>query len=144
LTWTTSKVTNSWVAQYQGSKSARVWLAMTTSTKMRIPSLVSTISTHWPKELNMFKESTCNCSHPTWKLTSHRMETNVSQTASWVLMHSLLWAQHKKWIPIKSMGCVHTRWGILAIEGWGNPNHIRNIVEENRKLVENFGRLIKL
>jgi hypothetical protein len=25
------------------------------------------------------------------------------------------------------MGCVHTHQGILAIEGWGSPNHVQNV-----------------
>ncbi len=78
---------------------------MTTLVKMQISSLVSTMLTHWQKHLRMTKINTCNCSHPTWRPTSHTMTTKVSQTASWVLMHLLPWAQHEKWIPIGSMGC---------------------------------------
>jgi len=29
------------------------------------------------------------------------------------------------------MGCVHTHKGIHAIEWWGSPNRVRNIVEKN-------------
>jgi hypothetical protein len=36
------------------------------------------------------------------------------------------------------MGCVHTPRGILTIEGWGNPNHVLNVVnkigENNQKV----------
>jgi hypothetical protein len=31
------------------------------------------------------------------------------------------------------MGCVHTHQGILAIEGWGSPNHVQNVVEKTEK-----------
>jgi hypothetical protein len=35
------------------------------------------------------------------------------------------------------MGCVHTHQGIPTIEGWGNPNHVLNVVnkigENNQK-----------
>jgi hypothetical protein len=36
------------------------------------------------------------------------------------------------------MGCVHTHQGMFAIEGWGSPSWIRNVVqkigEDNRKV----------
>ncbi len=35
------------------------------------------------------------------------------------------------WIPIGSMGCVHTHQGILAIEGWGNASCIQSLMEKN-------------
>jgi len=28
------------------------------------------------------------------------------------------------------MGCVQTHRGMLAIEGWGSPNHIRSVIEK--------------
>jgi hypothetical protein len=31
------------------------------------------------------------------------------------------------------MGCVHTHQGILAIEGWGNSNHVQSIVKITRE-----------
>ncbi len=40
----------------------------------------------------------------------------------------------KRWIPIRSMGCVHTHGGILVIEGRANPSRIRNVVEKTRKV----------
>jgi hypothetical protein len=44
---------------------------------------------------------------------------------------------HKRWIPVKSIGCVHTHRRILTIEGWGSPSHVRSVVqkirEDNRK-----------
>jgi hypothetical protein len=58
------------------------------------------------------------------------MVAKMSQIASWVLMHSLPWMQHKRWIPIGSMGCVHTHWRIFAINGWVNPSHVQNVVEK--------------
>jgi hypothetical protein len=30
----------------------------------------------------------------------------------------------------RAMGCVHTHWGILIIEGCGSPNHVQNVVEK--------------
>jgi len=31
------------------------------------------------------------------------------------------------------MGCVHTHWGILAIEGWGSPSHIWKVMENTKE-----------
>ncbi len=69
------------------------------------------------------------------------MVTKVSRIASWVLVCSLLWVQHKRWIPIGLMRCVHTHQGILAIEKWGNPNCIRSVVEKNGKDNQKVGKI---
>ncbi len=88
----------------------------------------------------MVEGSACNCSHPTWKPESRAMATKVLRIASWVPMCSLPWAQRKRWIPIRLMGCVHTHWGVPTIEGWGSPSHVWNFVEKigenNRKVVK--------
>ncbi len=75
--------------QDQGNKSARVGLAMTTSAKVQMSSLVNTMSTRQRKELNLVERSACNCSRPTWKLASCIMAAKVSRIASWVPVHSL-------------------------------------------------------
>jgi hypothetical protein len=62
------------------------------------------------------------------------MVAKVSWTASWVPMRSLPWKQRKKWIPIGSIKCVHMHWGVLVIEGWGNPSCIWNDVEKTREV----------
>jgi hypothetical protein len=49
---------------------------------------------------------------------------------SWVPMCSLPWTQRKRWMPIRSMGCMYTHWKMFAIEGWGSPSRIRNVVEK--------------
>ncbi len=120
-----------------GSKSAHIGSTMITLVKVQMPSLVNTMLTHQRKELKVVEGSACNCSHPMWKPKSHAMATKVSRITSWVPMCSLLWAQHKRWVPIGSMGCVHTHWGMPIIEGWGSPSHIQNVVqkigEDNRK-----------
>jgi hypothetical protein len=72
------------------------------------------------------------------------MVAKVSQIASWVLVCSLPWTQRKKRIPITSMGCVHTHWGILVIEGWDSPSHIQNVVEKLGKIIERLGKLVEL
>jgi hypothetical protein len=69
----------------------------------------------------------------TWKLTSHAMALKVSQIASWVHVHSLLWVQHKRWTLVASMGCVHTHWGIPTIEGCDNPSYIWNATKKDGK-----------
>jgi hypothetical protein len=88
------------------------------------------------EELNVVEGSACNYFHPTWKPTSRVMATKVSQIAPWVLMCSLPWAQCKRWIPIKSMGCAHR--GMPTIEGWGSPSHVQSVAskieEDNRKV----------
>jgi len=113
---------------------------MTTLAKVRMPFLVNTMLIHWWKELNVVKGNTCNCSHPTWKLTSHIMATKVLQIASWVLVCSLPWAPHKRWIPIGSMGCVHTHQKMFIIEGWGSPSHVRNVVQKIREDNQKVGK----
>jgi hypothetical protein len=89
----------------------------------------------------MFKENTCSCFHPMWKLTSLTMAAKVLRTTLWVPMHLLPWAQCKRWIPIESMGCVHMDRGIPAIEGWGSPSHIRNIVEKIGEVNWKLGKI---
>jgi len=69
------------------------------------------------------------------------MVAKVSQTASWVLICSLSWAQHKKWIPIGSMGCVHTYQGKPAIQGCGSLNHIQSIMEKIGEDNQNVGKI---
>jgi hypothetical protein len=91
----------------------------------------------------MDEGSACNCFCPTWKLVFHIMVAKVLQIASWVHVHLLPWEQRKKWIPIGSMGCVHTHQQILASERWGSPNHIRSVVEktgeDNQKVKKTNG-----
>jgi hypothetical protein len=86
----------------------------------------------------MTKGSTCSCFHPMWKLAFHTMEAKMSWIASWVLMHSLPWVQCKRWILIRSMGCVHTHWGRLVIDGCGSLNlvwsNVENIGEDSLKV----------
>ncbi len=58
-------------------------------------------------------------------------------------MHSLPWVQHKRWIPIESMGCEHMHQKILTIEGCGSPSHIQSIMEkikENNQKARKIGR----
>jgi hypothetical protein len=105
LIWATLETSNPWIVQGRRSKFVQVGLAMTTLVRMRMPSLVSTMSTHRQKELNVVEESACDCSHPTWKPTFDTMVTKVSQIASWLPMCSLPWTQLKRWIPIGLMGC---------------------------------------
>jgi hypothetical protein len=66
------------------------------------------------------------------------MAAKVLQIASWVLMGLLPWTQRKRWIPIGSMGCVHTHQGMLVIEEWGSPSGIwsdvQRIGEDNWKV----------
>jgi hypothetical protein len=74
----------------------------------------------------MVEGNTCICFRATWKLAFHTMAPKVSQIASC----SLPWTQHKRWMPIGSMGCVHTHRRMLAIEGWGSPSSIWNVVQK--------------
>jgi hypothetical protein len=106
---------------------------MTTLTRVQIPSSVRTMSTCQQKELNVIKGNTCSCFHPMWKPTSCAMVGKVSQIISWVFMCSLFWAQLNKWIPIGSMGCVHTHWRIPIIERCGSPNHVQNVMEKTKE-----------
>jgi hypothetical protein len=111
---------------------------MTTSTRVWMPSLVNIMSTRQQKELNVVEGSACNCFCPMWKLASHTMVAKVLWIASWVLVRSMPWAQHKRWIHIKSMRCVHTHQRMPTIKRWGNLSHIHSVVkkigEDNRKV----------
>ncbi len=125
--------------QDRGSRSAHVGSTMTMwSVKVWIPSLVNTISTCQQKELIVAKGSACSYFLPMWKPTFRTMVANVSWTSSWVLAHSLPWSQHKKWIPIRLMGCVHMHWGRFAIERCGSSSCMLNVMEkigeDNRKV----------
>jgi hypothetical protein len=91
------------------NKSTYIGSSITTSTKVQIPYLVSTMLIRWRKELNVAEGSTCNCFCPVWKLAFHATEAKMCWTISWVLVHSLSWALCKRWIPIGLMGCVQTR-----------------------------------
>jgi hypothetical protein len=64
------------------------------------------------------------------------MVEKVSQIASWVLMHLLPWAQHKR-----LMGCVHTHKGKPAIEGCGSPSHIQSVVKKIREDNQKVGKI---
>jgi len=68
------------------------------------------------KELGVAKGIVCSYFHPMWKPTSCTIAAKVLQTTSWVPVHPLPWAQCKKWIPIGSMGCVHTHLGGLQLK----------------------------
>jgi hypothetical protein len=85
------------------------------------------------QELNVVEGIACNYSCPTWKLPFRAMATKVLWTTSWVPMCSLPWMQHKRWIPIGLMGCVHMHRGIFTIEGWGSLSGIWNVVEKTRE-----------
>jgi hypothetical protein len=36
---------------------------------------------------------------------------------------------------------VHTHRGILTIKGWGNPNHVQNIVEKIKEVNQKLGKI---
>jgi hypothetical protein len=102
------------------------------------------MSTHQWEELNIFEGSTYSCSCLMWKLASCAMVAKVSWIASWVHVHLLSWAQHKKWIPIRLMRCVHMHWGILTIEGWGNLSRIQSNVEKIREDSQKLGKISQI
>jgi hypothetical protein len=133
LAWVASEATNPWVAQDWGSKSIRVGLVMTMLAKVQMPSLISTMSIHRREELNVVERNACNCCCPTWKPTFHAMVAKMLWIASWVPMCSLPWTQCKRWIPIGSMGCVHTNQGLFTIEGWGNISRIWNVLQKSKE-----------
>jgi hypothetical protein len=132
---------NLWIVQDQRNKFACVGLIMTTLVKVRIPSLVTIMLTCWREEWSMVEENACSYFHPMWKPTSRVMATKVSQTTSYVFVHSLPWAQFKRWIPIGSMGCGHTHWGRLAIEKCGNLNYVWSNVEKIRENHRKVGKI---
>ncbi len=104
---------------------------MTMLAKVQMPFLVNTMSFCRWEELNVVEGNACNYFRPIWKPAFRPMPIKVSQIASWVLVHSLPWAQCKKWIPIELIGCVHTHQGMHVIEGWSSPSQIQNVVQDN-------------
>jgi len=118
--------------QHWRSKSACIGPIMTTSTEVWMSSLMNIMSICW-KELNMAKGNTCSYFRLTWKLASCAMETKMSRTTSWLPMRSLPWAQHKRWIPMKSMGCVHTHQRRLAIEWCDRASWVWSVVKKIRE-----------
>jgi len=109
--------------------------------KMQMPSMVNTMSIHQQEELNVVKGNACNCFCSMWKLASYTMVTKVSQITSWVPVRSLPWAQHKRWIPIGSMECMHAHQKILAIEGLGSLSHIWNDVQKTKENYQKVGKI---
>jgi hypothetical protein len=73
-----SKSTNPHVKHDCGSKFAHVKSTMTTFIKLQIPSLERTMLACHQNELNVVQKSICNCSHLTWKLTSQKMDEEMS------------------------------------------------------------------
>jgi hypothetical protein len=100
---------------------ACVGSVVTMLTRVQIPSLLSTISTHWEKELNVAKGSASNYFWPMQKPTSH---TNGNKNIANYIMSLHVPMACKKWLPIWLMGCVHTHWRRLAIEGCDSFSHI--------------------
>jgi len=124
------KATNPWIVQYLGSRFAHVGLIITLSTKVQIPPLVNTLSIRRWKKLNVDERSACSCYCPIWKLMSCTMATKMSEITSWIHVCSLPYAQCKRWILIRSMGCVQTHRKRLVIDGCGSLNYIQSIVEK--------------
>jgi hypothetical protein len=106
---------------------------MTTSIEVPMSSLVNTMLIRRWEELNVVEGNACNYYCPTWKPTSHTMATKVWQVASWVLVCLLPWKQCRRWIPIGSMGCVHTHWRMHAFEGWGSSSRVRSVVQKTKE-----------
>jgi hypothetical protein len=60
---------------------------MITSTKVRVPSVVSTISSHHCDDWRNGIRKTCVSSHKTWNLASLTIEAKEFQTSSCVVVH---------------------------------------------------------
>ncbi len=89
------------------------------------------MSTCQQEDLNVVEGNAYSYSCHTWKLTSCAMAAKVSQTTSWVPKCMLPWAQHKKWIPIGLMECVHTHQRRPTNETCGSSSYVRGNVEKN-------------
>jgi hypothetical protein len=64
------------------------------------------------------------------------MATKVSQIASWVIVCSLTWAQRKRWIPIRSMGCLQLKDGVVQVT-------YKVLCKNLRKIIERLGKPLK-
>jgi hypothetical protein len=71
-------------------------------------------------------------------------KSHTHPTLLTILVCSLPWTQRKKWIPIRSMGCVHAHRGMLAIEGWGSPSHVQNVVQKTREDNQKVGKIVRV
>jgi hypothetical protein len=132
-----------------GSKSTHVGSTMTTSpmttlVKAWMSFLLNTMLIHWQEELNLVDRNACSSPCIVWKSTFSTMTAKVFWITSWIYVRLLLWMQHKRWIPIGLMGCVHTHQKILAIEGWNISNHVQNIVKKLKKMIQKLKNLIEL
>jgi hypothetical protein len=76
---------------------------MIISARVQISSLVNTILIYQQEEMNVAEGNPCSCFLPTWKPASNAMVAKMSQTTSWVPMHSMPWPQCKRWTPIGLM-----------------------------------------
>jgi hypothetical protein len=59
--------------QNRGNRYTLIGSIMTMSIKVKIPSLVRTMSIHRHEGLNVVEGNTCSYSHPTWKSISRAM-----------------------------------------------------------------------
>jgi len=59
-------------------------------------------------------------------------------------MCSLPWVQCKRWIPIGSMGCVHTNQKISRNERSGSLTIFEILWKKLGKIIERLGRLVEL
>ncbi len=145
LAWVASEVTNLWVVQDQGSKYACIMLAMTTLATVQTSFLMSTTLICRLKELSVVEWNTSNFFHPTWKPAFCAKEAKMFWIASCVPMCSLPWVQCKRWMPVGSMGCVHTHQGRHVIGGCGSLNYVQSDVKkigQNNQKVRKVSRAI--
>jgi len=90
----------------------------------------------WLKEAHVIVFVSCEI-----KLASRAMAAKVSRITLWVPMCSLPWTQHNRWIPRGSMGCVHTHWEMLIIEGQGSPSRVQNVMQKIRENNRKAGKI---
>jgi hypothetical protein len=85
----------------------------------------------------MVDGSTCNCFCPMWKLAFCAMTTKVSQITSWVLVCSLPWVQHKRWIHRVGGMCAHILGEACNWRMWFSLSYVQstmeNIEEDDQK-----------
>jgi hypothetical protein len=66
---------------------------------------------------------------------------NSPPNCAFTPMCSLPWAQHSKWISIRSMGCVHTHQGRPVVEKCGNISHVCNVVKKTKENNQKVGKI---
>ncbi len=112
---------------------AHVGSTMIKLARLSTPFVEKMMLTWWQHEWNVARHNACNCFCTMWKLKLRVMDVN----ASCILVYLLPWTWCKRWIP--NGYHVHTHWGRLVIQGWGNSILVQNVVQKIAMTIKTQG-----